>query len=453
MDSNPIYNHDMRPTGYGENQNYRNSYGYGYNNQYNQQNGHSYTYYNPHNAAGQGYYGYNYYQSLYNMFGGHNPILEKEFAEISRHGIVTGTLMVAIFVMQITVSTVINLLPIAEVYGSDIRFSMSLGVLLQSFYMFLPAFLLYLLADPSGKNKIAMDIYGKPKSIKLFVLGISAGFALCIIGNISTTFFSNILTGFGVTFYSGSEGMKIPTDWVSVLLFVINTAIMPALFEEFAFRGVIMQPLRKYGDWFAIIASSACFAIVHANMVQIPFAFIAGISLGYFCIRTKSIWTSVIIHFLNNFLSVAFSVYFEKNPDASSFTYVIVMMTILIIGVMAMVIFKKTCTVKIKKDSTVMNEKKALRNAAFISTPMTVVAAFFALYTSVNLMRITSYLGLIIVLGGILAVGFLFVKWVYRINSERSINPRKMYTVTIFIAVVSCGLLTLALIAPLGQKV
>lgn len=463
MDNNPIYNHNMQSTGYGENPNYSSSYTSGYNNYYNQQNGYNQTYYNQYyNNQGyypnynqgynQGYYGYNYYQSLYNMFGGHNPIIEKEFAEISRRGMISGTLMLAIFVMQIAVSTVISILPVAEVYRSDVRFSMSLGVLLQAFYMLLPAWLIYILTKSTG-DRSQIDAYRKPKSVKAFVLGICAGFAGCIVGNIATSFFSTFLTESGVTFFSGSEGMKIPTDWVSVLLFVINTAVMPALFEEFAFRGVIMQPLRKYGDWFAIIASSACFAVVHANMIQIPFAFIAGISLGYFCIKTQSIWTSVVIHFLNNLLSVAFSVYFEKNPEASSLPYLIIMATILVIGAAAMLVFKKTYTLKVKKDSTVMNEKKFLRNAAFFATPTTVMALFFALYTSINLMRITSYPGFLLVLGGILAVSAAFIISVNRVNTEKSINQRKLYTVSIVITVLSCGFLALGLFAALGQRV
>ena len=387
------------------------------------------------------------------MFGVHNPVLEKEFVEVSKRGIITGALMIAIFVMQIAVSTVISLLPVAEVYGSDRRFAMGLDVLLQSFYMFLPALLVYLLAKPSERNKNTINVYGKPKSIKLFILGIFAGLAVCLVGNVATSVFLNILTGFGVTFYSGSQGVEIKTDLLSVLLFVINTAVMPALFEEFAFRGVIMQPLRKYGDWFAIVASAACFAVVHANMVQIPFAFIAGVSLGYFCIRTKSIWTSVVIHFLNNFYSVIFSVYFEKHPDASSFVYLVISGTIVIIGIVAMIVFRNICTVKLMKDATVMDKNKRLKQAAFIASPTIVVAIFFALFISIRLMKITSYLGLLITFAGLLGAGTFFILWIRRINMEKSINQRKIYTVSLIITVASCAFLAIGLLAALVQKV
>ena len=65
-----------------------------------------------------------------------------------------------------------------------------------------------------------------------------------------------------------------------------------------------MQSLRKYGDGFAIIMSSFVFALMHGNMIQIPFAFIAGIGIGYAVIKTGTMWTGIIIHFINNAIAV-----------------------------------------------------------------------------------------------------------------------------------------------------
>lgn len=475
MDNNPIYNNDMRSASGGENTNYNTGYGYQYSNQYNHQYNRQYNtqgYYNyGGNYYGQGYYnggyynqgyygqgynaqpyyGYNYYQNLYNMFGGHNPIVEKEFSELSKRGIVTGGLMLGIFFMQIVVSTVISLLPVAEIYRKDTTFSMGVGVILQAFYMLLPALLIYVLSKSEDREK--MNVFNKPKSGKLYLLGVVAGFAACLLGNTASSVFSAVLSGFGVTFFSGSEGMSVPTDFISILLFVINTAVMPALFEEFAFRGVIMQPLRKYGDWFAILASAFCFAVVHANMIQIPFAFVAGLSLGYFCIKTNSIWTSITIHFLNNFLSVCFSVYFEKNPDSMGLPYYIIVSTCIFLGVFAFILFKKSGAVKLKKDATAMNKKQILKRAAFGASPTIVIAVFFAAFTSINLMQITAFIGVIAVAAGLIAVGVVFINWVRRINTEKCVNPKKRYTASLILTVISCCFLAIAVFAALGQGV
>ena len=50
------------------------------------------------------------------------------------------------------------------------------------------------------------------------------------------------------------------------------------------------------------------FGLLHRNMVQFPNAFLLGAALGYFMVKTNSIWTSMAIHFLNNFLVVLLSI-------------------------------------------------------------------------------------------------------------------------------------------------
>ncbi len=95
-----------------------------------------------------------------------------------------------------------------------------------------------------------------------------------------------------------------PTNPIGIVLAFIATAITPALVEEFALRGAVMGTLRKYGDGFAIITSAFIFGLMHGNFIQIPFAFIMGLIFAYVVIKTGTIWTAVIIHFINNFISI-----------------------------------------------------------------------------------------------------------------------------------------------------
>lgn len=83
-------------------------------------------------------------------------------------------------------------------------------------------------------------------------------------------------------------------------------------------RGVVMQPLRKYGDWFAILTSAFVFALMHGNLVQAPFAFIAGIGLGYAVIASGSLWTGILIHLLNNSISVIQTIGNRLSPRGKS---------------------------------------------------------------------------------------------------------------------------------------
>lgn len=94
-----------------------------------------------------------------------------------------------------------------------------------------------------------------------------------------------------------------PATPVELLVNILYVAAIPALVEEFAFRGVALGLLRPYGDGFAMVASSLCFALLHGNFIQIPFAFFMGLVLSYAVVRTGSIVPAMVIHFLNNAMS------------------------------------------------------------------------------------------------------------------------------------------------------
>lgn len=154
-------------------------------------------------------------------------------------------------------------------------------------------------------GSIPMD---KPRKAKYLPLVVIGGFGVCLAGNIVTSYldlFFEMLTGMELT---NIEMPETPRNAVGVVLYFLSTAVVPALIEEMALRGVIMQPLRRYGDWFAILCSALIFGLMHCNLVQIPFAFLAGIVIGYAVVVTESVWTGVLIHFMNNAFSVLVSI-------------------------------------------------------------------------------------------------------------------------------------------------
>ena len=125
-----------------------------------------------------------------------------------------------------------------------------------------------------------------------------------ILSSIAVNVVSLIIQGIlGIEFTSGLEDLEV-NGVGGFIISTISMAIVPAIIEEFAIRGVVMQPLRRYGDKFAIIGSALIFSIMHGNMAQIPYTVVGGIYLGYLAIATGSIWPSIVLHFVNNMYSV-----------------------------------------------------------------------------------------------------------------------------------------------------
>jgi hypothetical protein len=110
-----------------------------------------------------------------------------------------------------------------------------------------------------------------------------------------------------------------------IVLSFIGMALVPAFCEEFLFRGVILTNLLPYGKTTAVIASAALFALMHQNGGQIFYTFIAGIALGLIYVRTRSIWGGILLHLVNNLLSVIEELIFarfEETVASSVCTYI-----------------------------------------------------------------------------------------------------------------------------------
>ena len=104
----------------------------------------------------------------------------------------------------------------------------------------------------------------------------------------------------GVEFSSSMDDAPKLENGFELFISFIAVAVIPPIIEELAIRGVVLQPLRRYGDKFAILISAMIFSLLHGNMEQIPYTFTAGLLLGYVAVATGSLWPGIIIHFINN---------------------------------------------------------------------------------------------------------------------------------------------------------
>ncbi|MBR5544343.1 MAG: CPBP family intramembrane metalloprotease [Clostridia bacterium] len=147
-------------------------------------------------------------------------------------------------------------------------------------------------------------VYNKKAAATLTMLCVP----IMLVSSMVVNFISLIIQEMaGMEFSSGLEDLQMP-GIKGFIIATISMAVVPAIIEEFAIRGVVMQPLRRYGDKFAIVASAFIFSIMHGNMAQIPYTVIGGIYLGYLTVATGSIWPSIILHFINNMYSVVIMV-------------------------------------------------------------------------------------------------------------------------------------------------
>ncbi len=160
----------------------------------------------------------------------------------------------------------------------------------------MPAILLYM-----RKRDVPLkQIYRvrKPMTVKAFLQ------ILCVfmMGQMIFSWFDAvlelILNQFG---YTAADAVASATSGSYTWPMLIYAGLIAPVYEEFLYRGFVMQNLEKYSKVYAIIVSSVFFGFMHGNIVQIPFAFVVGLVLGYTAME-YSIWASMFLHFVNNFV-------------------------------------------------------------------------------------------------------------------------------------------------------
>lgn len=177
------------------------------------------------------------------------------------------------------------------------------------------------------------------KGVSLVMLGVGAT-VLC---NYITAIFSTLVqTNTGIEFKSSMQDFG--TGKWSFIIALLCVGILPAVIEEFALRGVVLGALRtRMSDTSSILASAALFGLLHGNLVQISFAFLMGIILAFATVYSGSIVPSVIIHALNNSISVIMSfATSDMSPMVSNVTVLLYYAVALVIGVCGFIMLIKT---------------------------------------------------------------------------------------------------------------
>ena len=89
-----------------------------------------------------------------------------------------------------------------------------------------------------------------------------------------------------------------------VLLNLIYMAVLPAVVEEYLFRGVMFQCLRSCGLFKTAVITALMFALAHGNLNQFLYAFAVGLFLAYLVEASGSVYASMLAHMCLNSVTV-----------------------------------------------------------------------------------------------------------------------------------------------------
>lgn len=113
------------------------------------------------------------------------------------------------------------------------------------------------------------------------------------------------LTSFLTSLLLSALGV-VPPESVeeNILELILLHAVAPAILEEAAFRYLPMKLFMPYSKRATLIISSIYFAFFHMDFAKIPYALVAGVAFMLINLASGSVLPSVILHFLNNLVSI-----------------------------------------------------------------------------------------------------------------------------------------------------
>ena len=151
-----------------------------------------------------------------------------------------------------------------------------------------------------------------------------------------------------------------------MLVNIVIMAVLPALFEELLFRGILQQKLTQWwgNGHLAIFVVAIIFSAIHMQFLTFIPRFLLGMFLGYLLFWGKSLWLPIVAHFINNFIALI-TFYYQKsqspdiNPISNENVQVDVWIALLSAITIAVLMFKLrqyTAELSIKSQDTSIME-------------------------------------------------------------------------------------------------
>ena len=239
-----------------------------------------------------------------------NIISEKKSAEYS--GMYFSFLVLAVIITNLLVSFTIKSLCGNDNALNDFQCSDTykyISYSLASFVILIVSVLFTMLRRSDIKDICAVKS-AKPKYYLLAVLALIASFFG--LSGLNEYFIDFLTKNFG---YEYAAPILPELNCGNFILVVITVCILPAFFEELAFRGVLLYGLRGANAVVTALVGGACFSLFHMNPAQTPYQFAVGFTFAILSINSGSIFPSVGAHFVNNLIIICITYFFGGSLD------------------------------------------------------------------------------------------------------------------------------------------
>lgn len=191
---------------------------------------------------------------------------------------------------------------------SDEMYDLLFTCIIQIGIFLIIPFAAYTLIRKKKFKQTMSDMRVSKISWKTLIIVIFIGLFAYALNIAVSSFFNGLISLFGYEkLPSAGTGSSAPMSVGMFFFNLLTVALLPAVCEEFAHRGFLMNGLSSLGLKRAIVYSSIIFGLMHLNVNQVFYATIIGFLMAIAVVMSKSIFPAIIIHFINNGMNVYMS--------------------------------------------------------------------------------------------------------------------------------------------------
>lgn len=118
-----------------------------------------------------------------------------------------------------------------------------------------------------------------------------------------------------------SQPIPIPQNISELLVGILVIAVSPAICEEMLHRGLLLSAYEIRGSMKAVVITALFFGVFHFDLTNFLGPIFLGLLIGYYVIRTNSIFAGVLAHFTNNAIAEVAQYVFNKDlPQTDTIT-------------------------------------------------------------------------------------------------------------------------------------
>lgn len=204
-------------------------------------------------------------------------------------------------------------------------------VLLQILIFIIPGYLFFRFRSKGYAKRMRLQ---PPRPEHIFII-ISATGALITGCFLLSVLMGNLSEGQSFVLYDTFTSKHDGTV-AGIVYLVVAYALLPAVCEELIYRSVLCAEFEGRGVVCAVVVSSILFSMLHFNLLAMPVYLFAGLLLALTLYATRSVFCTMIVHFLYNLFCLfgqsAFADFYVTQSATTLFIIVLIAVLILCLG-------------------------------------------------------------------------------------------------------------------------